>query len=81
MVDMPVVTAAGLEDHVADIDPFRGEHIQVAGTLKILRIGLVFLPLGKIPLPSNCWFMMSPHFSFGLLSGPLRLVEQSVEKV
>ena len=45
MVDMPVVTAAGLEDHVTDIDPFRGEHIQVAGTLKILRIGLVFLPL------------------------------------
>ena len=45
MVDMPVVTAAGLEDHVADSDPFRGEHIQVAGTLKILRIGLVFLPL------------------------------------
>jgi len=47
MVDMPVVSTAGLKHHIADIDAFRGEHIQVAGALKILRISLVFLPLGE----------------------------------
>ena len=71
MVNMPVVTAAGLKDHVTDIDPFRGEHIQVAGALKILRIGLIFLPFGKNAVTVKLFVHSISIFQFRAFKQPI----------
>jgi hypothetical protein len=61
MVYMPEIAASGLKGHIAYENPFRRQHVQVAGAGKILGIRFVLFPLGKNPDLSRCIILLLTH--------------------